>query len=155
MGDFRLPADFVQQIRDLRATLGALGVRVYRLDRPILSDVGNALSAVSTASESTFASWTGVSLTVPETGTYALWTGPIRIAVTAAVLTGARWSMANNSVNFGDFVRHVGTDQFDESTSSLYQHAALVAGDVLSLRYATNNQSANFSVPTIYARRIA
>lgn len=119
------------------------------------SDDGAALGAVSTASEATYADWTGgPTLTAPETATYAVWTGPVQIAVTTAVLTGARFSLAKNGTIFGQYVRSVGRNQFDESGGAAYEHVDLAAGDVLTLRYATNGQTANFSGTTLYMQRL-
>jgi hypothetical protein len=121
------------QGREKRAT-SAVGGRPVEVSSGALA----ALTSVTTANNGTYVLWPGSAITITEPGHYLLTTNPIFSAAGTAVLTQGNVAIFKNgvAVTAGIFVDH---STFLGGSVHPYEYVDCLAGDVIDLRYSTNN----------------
>jgi hypothetical protein len=126
------------QGREKRASM-AVGGRPVEVSSPALA----VLTSVTTANNATYVLWPGSAITIPEPGHYLLTTNPIFAAAQSAVLTQGNVAIFKNgaAVTAGMFVDHA---TFLGGTVHPYEYVDCLAGDVIDLRYSTNNVPVSF-----------
>jgi hypothetical protein len=133
------------QGREKRAT-SAVGGRPVEVSSAALA----ALTAVTTANNGTYVLWPGSAITITEPGHYLLTTNPIFSAAGTAVLSQGNVAIYKNGVSVASaaFVDHA---TFLGSSIHPYEYVDCLAGDVIDLRYSTNNVPVNFGACKLYA----
>lgn len=145
-------------VRAGASTILTSDIRDVRTSALMRSAIGPATANITTASTTTYTAWpSGPTIKVHEPGLYLV-EANARIQQQTNVLTAGRFGISLNGdappSDDGSIADFIGSTAFDAATLPARRLVEAVAGDVISLRCASNNVAVQFGAVTLIARPV-